>query len=261
MNRPAESEVEHYALPDGRLLACANAQDVDAVWREIVDGTTYAAAAESLESGDTVVDVGAHVGVTSLYFAGQAADVRVIACEPAPRSVACLRANFDRYLPEAVCVQAAVGARPGVAELTYYPHQTTMTTLHVDDQDDKLNLDTVLRNVGVGVPERASLWEKSRSDPEHLTVPVKTLSELFAEHDVRKVGLLKIDVERAELDVLEGISDSDHRMIRSIVLEVHDIDERLDRVVRLLNPHGYRVAISQSKAFAGGSVHTVLARK
>jgi hypothetical protein len=47
----------------------------------------------------------------------------------------------------------------------------------------------------------------------------------------RRVDLLKIDVERAELEVLNGIEQSDWSKIKQVVMEVHDTDKRLEKVV------------------------------
>lgn len=40
---------------------------------------------------------------------------------------------------------------------------------------------------------------------------VREVSNILRESDVERTGLLKIDVEKAELDVLEGIEDRDWR--------------------------------------------------
>lgn len=261
MSGHAEVAKAHFELPDGRVLACVNDTDAEVVWKEIEDGTTYAGAAKCVRPGATVIDIGAHVGLMSLYFADQADDVRVIACEPAPWSFSCLRSNFERYLPGAVSLPVAVGAHAGEAELTYYPNQPTMTTLSVDDEDDRRNMDAILKNVGVSDEERAQWWESSRRDPQRLTVPVVTLSDLLAAHQVRSVALLKIDVERSELEVLQGISEPDYRKIDAIVLEVHDIDHRLTRVTELLRERNYSVDVFRSAVFTGSSVHTVLAQR
>lgn len=52
----------------------------------------------------------------------------------------------------------------------------------------------------------------------------------------REVGLLKIDVEGAEMDVMRGLTDNDVRRCRQVVIEVHgaqplaDLRERLERL-------------------------------
>ena len=45
-----------------------------------------------------------------------------------------------------------------------------------------------------------------------------------------KIDLLKIDVEKGELEVLNGIEDADWPRIHQIVMEVHDLDGRVGMV-------------------------------
>ena len=78
---------------------------------------------------------------------------------------------------------------------------------------------------------------------------------------LEQVDLLKVDVERAELAVLRGISDSDWPKIRQIVLEVHDIDGRLAEVKRLLTEHaGFHVtAVEQDRNLRGSTLFNIYA--
>ena len=54
---------------------------------------------------------------------------------------------------------------------------------------------------------------------------------------VTRIDLLKIDVEGAELDVLLGCG-AKWPIIRSVALEAHDRDGRLDAIESLLRKHG-----------------------
>ncbi|MFE0026163.1 FkbM family methyltransferase [Amycolatopsis sp. NPDC059021] len=136
------------ALPDGRMVSCTNEFTAAGVLKEFTDGE-YARCLEHLRPGDTIIDVGGHVGLTALLIAGHVPGARVIACEPAPPTFACLRRNFARHLPGSVAVNAAVGAEPGTAVLTYYPHSEVMTTLHVNEADDHRNMEAALTGFGV----------------------------------------------------------------------------------------------------------------
>src|SRR5262249_60403938 len=62
---------------------------------------------------------------------------------------------------------------------------------------------------------------------EHVECPMRTVSEIIREQQVPHIDLLKVDVEKAELDVLEGIEATDWPRIRQVVVEVHDLDGRL----------------------------------
>ena len=71
--------------------------------------------------------------------------------------------------------------------------------------------------------------------------PVVTLSELlkaWRHEEAQVVDLLKIDVEGAELQVLEGLCPEDWLLVQQLVLEVHDVDGRLAEIVSLVMSSG-----------------------
>ena len=78
-----------------------------------------------------------------------------------------------------------------------------------------------------------------------IDAPVQTVSDVLTELDVTRVDLMKIDVEGAELDVLEGIGASDWQRIKQIVVEVHNVDGRVERIVGMLREQGFNVTIDQ----------------
>ncbi len=63
---------------------------------------------------------------------------------------------------------------------------------------------------------------------------LRTLSSIMQDQALDCVDLLKIDVERAELDVLAGLDDCDWPKVQQLVMEVHDIEDRLQVVEQLL---------------------------
>lgn len=71
---------------------------------------------------------------------------------------------------------------------------------------------------------------------------------------LERVDLLKVDVERAELDVLRGVRREDWLRIRQVVLEVHDVDGRLAAVQELLQgTAGFRNCVTEQDAQLAGS--------
>ena len=56
---------------------------------------------------------------------------------------------------------------------------------------------------------------------------------------IKKIDLLKIDCEGAEYSVLKGISDEHWPLIKTLVVEVHDIDHRLDKIKQMLKEKGF----------------------
>ncbi|BAZ45716.1 methyltransferase FkbM family protein [Chondrocystis sp. NIES-4102] len=67
----------------------------------------------------------------------------------------------------------------------------------------------------------------------------KTLSQVIAEQSIERIYLLKIDVAKAELDVIEGIKEEYWAKIQQIVMEVHNINNRLQKIIKLLKSQGF----------------------
>lgn len=76
------------------------------------------------------------------------------------------------------------------------------------------------------------------SGKEVVRCPLCAVSDLVHEFSLDRIDFLKIDVERLELDVLRGIDPDDWPKIQNIVLEVHDIDDRLNVIVDMLKRFG-----------------------
>jgi acyl carrier protein len=89
------------------------------------------------------------------------------------------------------------------------------------------------------------------------------LSDVLRREAIDRVGLLKIDVQRAELGVLAGIDDGDWPRIDQVVVEVHDRvgDEvgRVGRVVSLLERHGLSATVEQDELLRGTDRYNVYA--
>ena len=86
-----------------------------------------------------------------------------------------------------------------------------------------------------------------------------TVSDILHEHGLSKIDLLKIDVERAELDVLMGISHTDWKLISQVVLEVHDVQGRLEQVLQLLkDTAGFSaVSVTQDETLTGSTLYNI----
>ena len=51
---------------------------------------------------------------------------------------------------------------------------------------------------------------------------LKTISQIIREQQIEQIDLLKIDVEKSEMDVLLGIEIEDWSKIKQVFVEVHD---------------------------------------
>jgi FkbM family methyltransferase len=135
----------------------------------------------------TIVDLGASVGLATLRLLSSHPEARVIAVEADPVLIPRLEENFAG-LPVTV-VHAAVAASSGEREFF---------RSDIDSWGNSL--------------DHTSWTQKA------VAVPALSLADLLESHQLDQVDLLKLDVEGAEWEMLDGIGDL---RIAAIVGEVH----------------------------------------
>jgi FkbM family methyltransferase len=140
-------------------------------------------------SPPVIVDVGANVGFAALYFAGKYPDATIHAIEASPRNYARLVQNTREH-PQIRTYLLGIGARDERAVFYSYPLHYASSFKPREDR-------------GAAVPT---------------TIRVATLATFLTEQKIDFVGLLKIDVEGHEAEVLEG---ADLSRVRQIVVELH----------------------------------------
>lgn len=164
-----------------------------------------------------MLDVGANVGVAAVFFALVYEAEVVHSFEPAPETFRILAANLAP-LPSCVAHRLGLASKAGSAELTYYPDATAMSGLHADRLADAALVERALMNRG---------------------------------------DLLKIDVEKAELDVLAGIEPGGWGSIRQVAAETHG--NSAHAVAGLLERNGFHVHVSVDDHFEGTGLQMVRA--
>ena len=89
---------------------------------------------------------------------------------------------------------------------------------------------------------------------------LRRLTDVLREEEVKRVDLLKIDVQRAEWDVLQGLEAEDWERIGQVVLEVHDWEGgsgRAAEIRELLQQKGYEVTVAQDELLEGTDRYNV----
>ena len=181
-----------------------------------------------------VVDAGANIGMFALYIKRRYPAAEILAFEPTPESAAVLRQNIELHALAGITVhEVALGSQPEqAAAFTYYPAAPGNSTRYPEE--------TAPAKAAVGrifSPRVADRLYRGRD----ITVPVERLSAFLAPD--RPVDLLKIDVEGAELDVLQGVDEAHWPLIRQAILEVPEHSGRLTAVCDLLSSHGLETTV------------------
>lgn len=169
----------------------------------------------------TIVDLGANIGLTTLWFHERWPDARIVAVEPDQGNLHVLERNLARNRVPGALLCAAVGATAGTA--TFLPSEES--------------------NLGHLSPS---------SQPGGVAVDVVTM-----DHVLEQIGgyadLLKIDIEGGEQELLEDSPDWLDR-VGTIVIEFHPPDVDVPRLVEAVERRGFafvphRAGATNSDAF------------
>jgi amino acid adenylation domain-containing protein/FkbM family methyltransferase len=246
---PASNGMPSYVLPNQLEIFHLNKNETDLLYKEIFQDQVYLLHGITLNDGDTVFDVGANISFFSLFVHQRCRDARVYAFEPLPPIFKVLQANINHYGLSTKLFQCGLGKESGMASFTFYPKSSAMSGLYADAAEDERVIRAYMSRQDESLTEYADELMAGRLKSERYDCQVRTLSEIIAEQKIAQIDLLKIDVEKSELDVLEGIKESDWKKIKQIVIEVHDIQGRLTQISELLKSHGYRLTVEQDSAF------------
>ncbi|HYR07778.1 MAG TPA: amino acid adenylation domain-containing protein, partial [Longimicrobium sp.] len=248
-------------LPDGSEVFHLNAPETDFLYREIFERRGYLRGGVTLQDGDCVFDVGANIGLFTLFAGRQAADVTVYAFEPIPPVFQVLRGNTELHGVDARLFDCALSSRAGTETFTYYPHASVLSGRLGDEAQEREVVKSFLRNQLAENGDDGGLDEllDLRLASERFIRPVSTLSDVIREQGVTRIDLLKVDVEKSEEDVLLGLGEADWARVGQVVVEVHDTGGRLARVRDLLARHGFHSATEQDEALNGTALYNVYA--
>ncbi|MEU1169254.1 FkbM family methyltransferase [Streptomyces microflavus] len=255
-------------------VAGLNRGETDFLYREIFVEGAYFRHGITLPRAPVVLDVGANIGMFSLRVGLAAPGARVIAVEPVAELAAAVRLNAELHGLDVTVLPTALGGSRGETSFTFYPHNSVMSGRYADaTQDAEVLRGYLLTGDDAGAEsgdEGPGAEGRSRSLDRLVTdrlaarprrVPVTTLGNVIRDHGLTRVDLLKIDVEKAESEVLAGLDEETWERVEQVVVEVHDIEGRLAAVLGLLRDRGFDVTHDQDPRLALTPCHNVYARR
>jgi amino acid adenylation domain-containing protein/FkbM family methyltransferase len=266
--RPRENHPD-YDLPNGMTAFYLNRAETDFMYREIFEKYSYLKYGIILEEGACVFDVGANIGIFSLFVNSVCKNAKIFAFEPIPPIFEVLTLNTSIYDNESniKLFQCGLSDSAGQADFTYYPNAAVLSGRFADETQEMKNVETFMRNQPSLKQEQVDLLEdqldellKNRLTTHHFNCQLKTLSQIIKENQVETIDLLKIDVEKSEIDILKGIKTEDWSKIRQIVIEVHNVDGRLELMKEILKNHGYKVEVEQDSELHNTDLYNIYAR-
>ena len=259
-----------YVLPNGLEIVHLNQYETDYLYKEIFEDQCYLRHGITLPEGATVVDIGANIGLFSLFVLSRSPTAKIYAFEPAPAVYDLLKANCDVYGSGARTFNLGVSDEPKTATFTFYEKSSVFSGFHADEARDRAAIQKVVRN---------TLSATTSVDSESMDAVVGELtagrlrrtrqecrltsvSEIIREQQLDRIDLLKIDAERSELDIIRGIAEPDWRKIDQIVMEIHDrTGEAVGRIEQLLAGKGYRCAVEEESLLEDSGLFNLYATR
>ena len=199
-------------------------------WADVADiffNKVYTPYYFPLEKNDLVVDIGANIGVFTVYAALRTQNT-VYAFEPFPSNFEALQQNIR-----------ANGLR-NVKPYQYAVCDSNGTELLLETEENQAHR---LKKVAHG------------EDEKYIEVPSTTLQDFMDKNHIEQIDFLKMDCEGSEGLIMKSLPKDYLQRIRKIVIEVHNETSKLkhDQIQKLLEDAGFTTymkwAIESALAF------------
>jgi FkbM family methyltransferase len=198
-------------------------------FQEVLLEEVYGGVVEHVGGCRTIVDLGANIGLASLYFSAHYPDCRIFAVEPNPDTYRVLTLNMEGLVRAGRC-QTFPGAVWGSeSELVASPEWS------------QGRFSRFAMTEGAGAAEGGGYGASIKGLP---------IDRLFEAAGFERVDLLKSDIEGAEVELFKGDLGWLDR-VGAIAIEFHGDSRESTRFDEVVGARGFRVLD------AGG--HTVLA--
>lgn len=153
-----------------------------------------------IEENDIVVDIGANIGVFTVYAASKTRNT-VYAIEPYPHNFDAMSQNVEiNQLRNVVPLRLAISDTNG----------TEMFLASGQSQHHRLQKITF-----------KMLYQESEN-AQYIEVPSMTLQDFMDRHQLGQIDFLKLDCEGSEESIFQSTPQAYLRRIRKIALEFHD---------------------------------------
>lgn len=186
---------------------------------DIFINNTYKLESKEFNAGDVIIDVGGHIGCTSLFLSELNKKGKIFIIEPESANFHLLQENIklNNKTGSIFPYNLAIGKTNGYIKL-YLSHNNAGHTF---------------------------LLKSSEIEEKTQKVKMTTLQDFVDSHGIKKIALLKLDCERAEYDILET-SLLVLKKVENIVLEYHDLDEKRNSsyLIQLLRDNGFKTSMS-----------------
>ena len=259
-----------YLLPNQTGIYHLNKFETDYLYQEIFAEESYLQNGIELNDNDCVLDIGANIGMFSLFACSKRRNLKILAFEPLPPIYAVLKMNTARYKGNISVFNYGLLDVEGKAVFKYFPSFSILSGLSSADEnrekevlrqiiEDKLP--AALGGSALALKFRDYFIRTKLQEIEY-ECGITTLSRVIRDHKISRIDLLKVDIEGNERRFFRGIMEQDWAKIKQLVMEFHDPPEKDFRLVlELLNAYGFEVKAEKQGVFRKTNTYNIYAKK
>ena len=177
----AGAGIDLWETPKGRFWLPKHQQDLLSSLLAEQEENIYGSGAQAVQAGDIVLDCGAHIGVFT-RVAIQAGAKLVVAIEPSPKNLECLRRNMAPEIAAGRVIVVPEGVWDKEGTLPF----------HMDPANSAGN----------------SLLSGAKPRPVTIEVALTTIDKLAPRLKLERVDFIKMDIEGAETNALRGAKNT-----------------------------------------------------
>ena len=235
-------------FPSGLICTTNSAPiETELMYNEIFEGREYLRSGIKLGDHDTIIDIGANIGMFTMYLLTNLESPNIHAFEPVPDTFEALRRNMERYPRANVHIyNTGLGASADSSmAMTFFPNMTGNSTAYPEWK----------------AAQREILSKEFTSEEllliftgEEITVPSTTLSCFIRKNALDRIDLLKIDAEGSEVDILNGIETDHWPLILQLAMEVHNESKTLSTVIKTVTANGMKATVDAATRDPFGTV-------
>jgi FkbM family methyltransferase len=191
--------IEECRLSNGLVIHSDSRTPVQELYKDVYRKCVYAPYDfPGIEPNDIVIDLGANIGMFTLYAASISPSIQVHAFEPASQSFTLLQQNVRaNNLSNVHCCRCSVSAHTG------------KDTLYVANTGSTANTMITSR-----IPAQGALLEEQ--------VDCLSLNDLFVFCQIEDCHFLKVDIEGSEFGIFSTASFEALQKVKKIAMEYHE---------------------------------------
>ena len=175
----------------------------------------YEVSGFNINNEDIVIDIGAHIGLFSLFVSQYCKNGKIFSYEPIEKNFRILKENIElNKIKNVIYFNSAVS------------NQSNKLKIFIDSDDSA-----------------HSIFE---SDRDFIEVNSTTVKSIFDENKIKKCNLLKLDCEGAEYQIIESIPKEYFLKIDKMIIEYHIANENPElykKLIQNLKDNSFKIKI------------------